>query len=1162
MLLPAPTETRFWATGRQLEWLPVQVLTASLVLLWVAGLPRAWPAPVLSGILASAPPALALGCIIVPAARRFLKGGKASFLLLGCAVLMAQIGWVASSLGSWPGPEAGSVGYDGVILFSALGHLAGVACLARRKILHRPAGWLALGYGGIAAVAGMFLGAGHLPVFSSAGQGAILARSLVVGVAVALFGFAARQLWEAERRTPSAFLRWYAMGLVLLAIGLAGSALVSVGNSPLHWATRLAQAVGTLYLCVAVRTPQARSLPFDAWRTHPLLAAFRRSSALGLGLPYPLAALMVLAAFEARQLLTLWFGPGLPVYITVYPAVMAAAGLGGLGPGLLATILAGVLVDYRLLPPTGQLGIASTMDRLGLVLFLGMCLVISLGADFYRRYRLKAAAFDRETALRASQARLDAALASMMDAVCITDTEGRFLEFNDAFVRFHRFPSRAACPATLAESAGLMELFSVDGTPAAPDTWAAPRALRGETASNTEYTLRRKDTRETWVGSYSFGPIREKDGTIVGSVVVARDITEHKLAQQSVQAAHDRFNMALSCMTFGTLLVTEDGRVDFANQAFCDIFMLRETPVDLRLLSSQEMTARIRSVYVDPDRAMAHIDAIIARGQLVQDEEVAMTGERTFLRDFIPLRSGQQHHGRLWVHKDVTEHRRAEERLRELSQRLTYHVDHSPLAVIEWGSDMRLIRWSGEAERIFGWRAEEVLGKRMEEFRWIYQEDEPQVEAVSQELLSGANPRRNSVNRNYRKDGTVVHCEWYNSSLLDESGRLRSILSLVLDVTERTRLEARLKEEALRKDDFLAVLGHELRNPLVPIGNAMHLIRRAGQDRALVENACGIAEHQVAHISRLVDDLLDVSRIARGKVQLRNDDVDLVAIAARVAQDYGPVCAENGLDLELNLPSAQLRILADQERMVQVVGNLLQNAIKFTDPGGRIRLSVDLQDGRWARIQVQDNGAGIALEQLSSIFEPFMQRKETIGRTRGGLGLGLALVRGMVALHGGTIAAHSDGPGSGARFTVCLPLLQVLEGAEPAAAPAPMPATRGRRILVVEDLPDAALTLRLLLELSGHTVELAPDGTAALDKAASFAPEIIFCDIGLPGSLDGYDVARAIRAAPDGDKVHLIAMTGFGSPEARERTREAGFQRHLIKPVEPEALERIIADLE
>ncbi len=268
---------------------------------------------------------------------------------------------------------------------------------------------------------------------------------------------------------------------------------------------------------------------------------------------------------------------------------------------------------------------------------------------------------------------------------------------------------------------------------------------------------------------------------------------------------------------------------------------------------------------------------------------------------------------------ETTQQNLAENRLRELSQELSYHVDNSPLAVIEWGPDMRLTRWSGEAERIFGWTAGEVLGKRMEEFRWVYREDLDQVAEVSRELRTGTNSQRFSANRNYRKDGTVVHCEWYNSSLLDASGRLRSILSLVLDVTERERMEARLKEEAQHKDDFLALLGHELRNPLAPIGNAVHLLRQAGQDPDLAGRACAIIDRQVAHMARLVDDLLDVSRITRGLVQLQKQEIDLVVTVGSALGDYQPVLAASAQTLAASLPERPIWIQADRARIVQVV---------------------------------------------------------------------------------------------------------------------------------------------------------------------------------------------------------------------------------------------------
>lgn len=290
--------------------------------------------------------------------------------------------------------------------------------------------------------------------------------------------------------------------------------------------------------------------------------------------------------------------------------------------------------------------------------------------------------------------------------------------------------------------------------------------------------------------------------------------------------------------------------------------------------------------------------------------------------------------------------------------------------------------------------------------------------------------------------------------------------------------------------------------------------------------------------------------------------IDLVQLMREVIRDYQPVLAENNLALEVRLPSGSAPIDADKARIVQAVSNLLHNAIKFTDAGGRVRLSVGGREPGWAQIVVQDSGTGIPPEFLATIFEPFTQRGETIGRSRGGLGLGLALAKGLVGLHGGTLSAHSDGHGMGAEFTIRLPLAQAVERPEPqAGAAGPGPGVRGRRILVVEDVLDAATTLKLLLELWGHTVEVAHEGRTGLAKAGRFTPEIVLCDIGLPGGLDGYQVARAIRQTPGLEGVHLIAMTGFGSDGAKEKARQAGFDSHMTKPIEPEALERLIASL-
>ena len=503
--------------------------------------------------------------------------------------------------------------------------------------------------------------------------------------------------------------------------------------------------------------------------------------------------------------------------------------------------------------------------------------------------------------------------------------------------------------------------------------------------------------------------------------------------------------------------------------------------------------------------------------------------------------------------------RRSQWQLRELSQRLAYHVDHSPLAVIEWDQDMRLIRWSGGAERIFGWKAQEVLGKRMGDFRWVCPEDQPQPARLSDEVQTGPNPRWFSTKRNYRKDGSIVHCEWYNSSLADPSGQLRSILSLVLDVTERKRMETTLQEEARRKDEFLALLGHELRNPLAPIGNAVHLLSQNRLSPELSERACAILQRQVAHLARLVDDLLDISRISRGRIELKAEPLDLRETVQTVIADYRPVLDQHGLALETRY-GPEVPVRADRARIVQAMSNLLHNAIKFTDPGGRVVVAVGREPG-WGYVRVEDTGLGIRADRLGTLFDPFRQGPETIGRSRGGLGLGLALVKGLVALHGGAVSAESAGLGQGSRFTLRLPLASESSPQDlrtPAQEPPGRQGDRSIRILIVEDMADSAVTLQLLLRMQGHTVEIAADGQTGLDLAQRFQPEIVLCDIGLPGALSGHDVARIIRTLPGLEGVQLIALSGFGTPEDKRRAAEAGFDTHLTKPVDPTALEALL----
>jgi PAS domain S-box-containing protein len=371
-----------------------------------------------------------------------------------------------------------------------------------------------------------------------------------------------------------------------------------------------------------------------------------------------------------------------------------------------------------------------------------------------------------------------------------------------------------------------------------------------------------------------------------------------------------------------------------------------------------------------------------------------------------------------------------------------------------------------------------------------------------------------------------------------------------------TMSNARLREADQRKDDFLAMLSHELRNPLAPIKSGVEILERAPAGSEAARRAQAIVGRQVSHLSRLIDDLLDVTRIARGKIDLKKERVELGDLALRCIEDHRSEFAKAGVELILEPCSDQLRISGDRTRLMQVIGNLLQNAAKFCPPGGQTFVSLEMDaSGSKALLRIRDTGRGIASELLPHLFEPFVQARSSLDRSKGGLGLGLAVARGLVELHGGTVCADSGGVDQGSTFTIALPLDTT--AATNAGTPQPCAAMHARRVLVVEDNLDAAETLRDLLELEGHRVEVAYDGRAALAKARSFRPDVVVCDIGLP-EMNGFDVARALRHEPGPSQPTLVALTGYARPEDVARGREAGFDAHLAKPPSMEVLSHLL----
>jgi two-component system CheB/CheR fusion protein len=526
------------------------------------------------------------------------------------------------------------------------------------------------------------------------------------------------------------------------------------------------------------------------------------------------------------------------------------------------------------------------------------------------------------------------------------------------------------------------------------------------------------------------------------------------------------------------------------------------------------------------------------------------------------------------VFSDVTEHRRLHEALRDSERRYRVRsselaavldATHAQLALLD--TELRFVLVNDAYERACGHRREELVGRP--HFAFFPNEEN---ERIFRRALATGEPvyvEEKPFEFPRQPERGVSWWSWSLVPVRGDGGRVEGVLLSLLDVTgqvqarkaveelaaERKRSEEALREMDRRKTEFLGMLSHELRNPLAPMQNALWLLSRADAGGEQASRARRIIDRQIRHLGRIVDDLLDVTRIAHGKIRVQKARVDLAELVRRAVEDHADLLAQRGIVLVERLGSEPSWVEADATRISQAVGNLLHNAAKFTARGARVEVALS-REGSAAVLRVRDEGVGIAPHLLGRLFEPFTQADESLDRNRGGLGLGLSLVKGFVELHGGTVEARSAGVGHGAEFVVRLPAL----AEEPAPSPAARPggAAAPRRVLVVEDNADAADTLCEMLALWGHAVEVARDGGEGIEKARAFRPEVVLCDIGLP-VMNGYEVARAIRADPATAGAFLVAVTGYATDYDRRLSAEAGFDRHLGKPVQAEQIAAMVA---
>jgi PAS domain S-box-containing protein len=516
--------------------------------------------------------------------------------------------------------------------------------------------------------------------------------------------------------------------------------------------------------------------------------------------------------------------------------------------------------------------------------------------------------------------------------------------------------------------------------------------------------------------------------------------------------------------------------------------------------------------------------------------------------------------GCVLVFRDVSERRRSEAALRDSEQRYRAIGESIDYGVWMCDSVGRTIYSSDSFLRLVGLTQNEVA-----DFGWA-SALHPDDAADTIEAWKACVSKGGRWDREHRFLG--VDGKWHSVlargvPVRNEHGQITSWVGINLDIGRLKQVEAELRDADRRKDEFLATLAHELRNPLAPIGNALQILRVQGASADVARQAQDMMERQVHHLIRLVDDLMDVSRVMRGRIELRPENVLLSTVTARAVETAQPLIESRRHRLEVNLPDQPLELEVDPVRLTQVIANLLTNAAKYSEPDGRIILKAEHVTDHIV-FTVKDNGIGIAPHMLSVIFELFTQADSSSTKSQGGLGIGLTLVRNLVELHGGTISVHSEGLGKGSEFSVDLPIRtrEVIHADRDVSAgvkdPAPQTFT-GLRILVVDDNPDVAGSLAMLLQIKGHTVQAVHSGAEAIEYVTDFLPDLILLDIGMP-TMDGYEVARRLRKIPSLEKTTLTALTGWGQMDDRIRTEEAGFDHHLVKPAAPELLEAVLLE--
>jgi PAS domain S-box-containing protein len=749
-----------------------------------------------------------------------------------------------------------------------------------------------------------------------------------------------------------------------------------------------------------------------------------------------------------------------------------------------------------------------------------------------------------------ARARIAAIVESSDDAIISKDLNGIITSWNKSAERLFGYAAQEAIgkPVTI-----LIPPDRFDEEPA-----ILQRIRRGERIDHYE-TVRRRNDGTLLDVSLTVSPVIDSQGQVVGASKIARDITDRKRAEDRLRESEGRFAQFMRHLPGLAWIKSADGRYLYVNDAAGTAFGSQraelkgktdyelfpaETAAQFKMNDQQALASQSGIQTIE---TLKHADGTVRHSIVSKFPVPGPDGKESLIGG---------------VAFDITEQKESEEALRESEERFRLLAESAPVLI--WVNGLDGCEFvNREYSQFVGRPIEEI-----QQMKWVtalHSEDADAYLEAYRQAFEARKPFEAQV-RLRRADGEY---RWMKSAGLPRvaiDGRFLGYVGCSLDITDVKQYQEALSEADRRKDEFLAMLAHELRNPLAPIRNALEIIRRTKDNGQAIQAASEMMERQISQMVRLVDDLLDVSRISRGKIELRRGPIELASVVNHAIDASRPLAESKGIELTVSLPPHPVYVNADPIRLAQVVGNLLNNACKFTGDSGQVWLTIELAgtgDGspEVVLIRVRDTGIGIPAEQLDRIFDMFMQGDTSLERSASGLGIGLTLAKTLVEMHEGTLEAHSAGAGQGSEFVVRLPrLVEAPESAPPEPTVTDSKNASARRILVVDDNEDSAESLTILLSLAGHKTHTAYDGLEAIEAAAAFQPDVVLLDIGLP-KLNGFEVARKIREQPWGQAMMLVALTGWGQDEDRRRSWEAGFNHHLTKPIDPLALTDLLARL-